>query len=84
MRQRTERITRRRNADLTKPSVLLRGHESPTVLADTLVRAGWQNCRPGSKPSYQAKYTEKTNGESTPPAITSFSPARSDASSMRK
>ena len=26
--------------DLTKPSVLLRGHESPAVLADTLVRAG--------------------------------------------
>jgi hypothetical protein len=32
----------------------------------------------------QAMNTEKTNRESTPPAITSFSPARSGASSLRK
>jgi hypothetical protein len=32
----------------------------------------------------QPMNTEKTNGESTPPAITSFSPARSGASSPRK
>src|SRR5262249_38295509 len=32
----------------------------------------------------QAMSTENTNGESTPPAITSFSPARSGASSLRK
>ena len=32
----------------------------------------------------QAMNTEKTNGDSTPPAITSFSPARSCASSPRK
>ena len=32
----------------------------------------------------QLKYTEKTNGESTPPAITSFSAACSGASSVRK
>src|SRR5262245_52365556 len=32
-----------------------------------------------AQPAYQAMNTEKTNGESTPPAITSFSPARSEA-----
>ena len=32
----------------------------------------------------QAMKTEKTDGEFTPPAITSFSPARSGASSPRK
>ena len=37
-------------------------------------------CRTG----FQATKTEKTNGKSTPPAITSFSPARSGASSPRK
>jgi hypothetical protein len=37
----------------------------------------------GSLPS-QAMKTEKTNRESAPPAITSFSPARSGASSLRK
>ena len=36
------------------------------------------------RPASQATKTEKTNGESTPPAITSFSPARSGASSPRK
>jgi hypothetical protein len=36
------------------------------------------------KRGWQAMNTEKTNGESTPPAITSFSPARSAASSPRK
>ena len=36
-----------------------------------------------NRPS-QAMNTEKTNGESTPPAITSFSPVRSGASSPRK
>src|SRR5215467_5884344 len=35
-------------------------------------------------PACQPMNTEKTNGESTPPAITSFSPARSGASSLRK
>ena len=34
--------------------------------------------------SCQPINTEKTNGESTPPAITSFSPARSGALSARK
>ena len=37
-------------------------------------------CRSGS----QAMKTEKTNGEFVPPAITSFSPVRSGASSRRK
>jgi hypothetical protein len=31
------------------------------------------------RPASQATNTEKTNGEPTPPAITSFSPARSGA-----
>jgi hypothetical protein len=51
------------------------------------LRSCGRHCGPAparSKPFYQPKYTEKTNGESTPPAITSFSPARSGASSMRK
>ena len=38
----------------------------------------------GGKPACQSMNTEKTNGEFTPPAITSFSPARSGASSVRK
>ena len=32
----------------------------------------------------QAMSTEKTNGKSTPPAVTSFSPTPSGASSLRK
>jgi hypothetical protein len=36
------------------------------------------------EPASQGMNTENTNGESTPPAITSFSPARSAASSPRK
>ena len=34
--------------------------------------------------AFQPMNTEKTNGESTPPAMTSFSPARRGASSPRK
>ena len=37
-----------------------------------------------SRGRYQAMNTENTNGESTPPATTSFSPARSSASSVGK
>jgi hypothetical protein len=40
--------------------------------------------KPNVEPAPQPMNTEKTNGESTPPAITSFSPARSGASSPRK
>jgi hypothetical protein len=43
-----------------------------------------RNPEPAAEPGPQAMITEKTNGESTPPAITSFSPARSGASSPRK
>ena len=42
------------------------------------------NTGPGCRTGSQAMNTENTNGESTPPAITSFSPARSAASSPRK
>ena len=41
------------------------------------IKRGFFNCS-------QAMSTEKTNRKSTPPAITSFSPARSGASSLRK
>jgi hypothetical protein len=40
--------------------------------------------KPPVEPAFQVMNTEKANGESTPPAITSFSPARSGASSPRK
>jgi hypothetical protein len=40
--------------------------------------------KPAAEPASQPMNTEKTNGESTPPAITSFSPARRGASSPRK
>src|SRR5262249_8015599 len=43
-----------------------------------------RNPKPAAEPASQPMNTEKTNGESTPPAITSFSPARSAASSPRK
>src|SRR5215471_5169681 len=43
-----------------------------------------RNPKPAAEPASQPMNTEKTNGESTPPAITSFSPARSGASSPRK
>ena len=52
--------------------------------AATFVRQPFRPAPARRKPFYQPKYTEKTNGESTPPAITSFSPARSGASSVRK
>src|SRR5215831_17585657 len=39
-----------------------------------------RNPKPAGEPISQPMNTEKTNGESTPPAITSFSPARSGAS----
>src|SRR5262245_19645380 len=43
-----------------------------------------RNPKPAAEPASQPMNTEKTNSESTPPAITSFSPARSGASSPRK
>jgi hypothetical protein len=43
-----------------------------------------RNAKPAAEPASQPMNTENTNGESTPPAITSFSPARSGASSPRK
>src|SRR5262249_35283298 len=43
-----------------------------------------KNPKPAAEPVSQPMNTEKTNGESTPPAITSFSPARRGASSPRK
>jgi hypothetical protein len=43
-----------------------------------------RNPKRAVEPASQAMNTEKTNGESTPPAITSFSPARSGALSPRK
>jgi len=66
---------------------------APIMVGGVAARSDHEDRRPGShcrpaparsKPFYQPKYTEKTNGESTPPAITSFSPARSGASSVRK
>jgi hypothetical protein len=41
-------------------------------------------CSKQGAPVCQGMKTENAKGESTPPAITSFSPARSGASSVRK
>jgi hypothetical protein len=57
----------------------IRGHGHLVMGAEAILASAL-----GAATFDQLKYTEKTNGESTPPAITSFSPACSGASSGRK
>ena len=57
----------------------IRGHGHLVMGAEAILASAL-----GAATFDQLKYTEKTNGKSTPPAITSFSPACSGASSVRK
>jgi len=57
----------------------IRGHGHLVMGAEAILASAL-----GAATFDQLKYTEKTNGESTPPAITSFSAACSGASSVRK
>ena len=60
--------------------------DSPPVAGSTTQqrKSGVRRAPTPSGTGRQSTEMEKTNGESTPPAITSFSPARSSASSVRK
>ena len=74
-----------KQVDVVKLACLPRAASSETsAVTRNLVGGSNAPVKPAAEPASQPMNTEKTNGESTPPAITSFSPARRGASSPRK